>query len=87
MYLKSVNVGIFVLHVSFSFEDETDVFVVEEDQIYMLMCHQIKLICHSYKIYHRLLMWYLHHVALYEGSKKHDIHIQNTINMIILYYY
>ena len=64
---------------SFSFKDEMDVFVVEEDQIYMLMCHQIELICHSYKIYHRLFMWYLRHVALYEGSKYHDIDIQNTI--------
>ena len=77
--LKSVNVSIFILHMSFSFKDEMDVFVVEEDQIYMLMCNQIKLICNSYKIYPRLLMWYLHHVALYEGSKYHDIDIQNTI--------
>ena len=61
-----------------------DVFIVEEDQIYMLMWHQIKLICHSYKIYHRLLMWYLHHVALYQGSKYHDIDIQNTIYCTII---
>ena len=83
-YLKSVDVDKFMLHVSFSFKDETDVFVVEEDQIYMLMCHQIKLMFHSYEIYPSLLMWYLHHVALYEGSKKHDIHIQNTIYCTII---